>query len=53
MHEIHSILPGAFIELDQQIHYLSGMLGHAAEMEKAELVGFYFSKMSEICVILI
>jgi len=50
MHELHSILPSAFIELDQQFHYLSGMLGHAAEMEKAELVGFYFSKMSEICV---
>jgi hypothetical protein len=50
MHELHSILPGAFIELDQQFHYLSGMLGHAAEMEKAELVGFYFSKMTEICV---
>lgn len=50
MDELHSKLPSAFIELDQQFHYLSGMLEHAAEMEKAELVGFYFSKMSEICV---
>lgn len=49
-HELHSKLPNAFIELDQQFHYLSGMLEHAAKMEKAELVGFYFSKMSEICV---
>jgi hypothetical protein len=50
MHELHSRLPAAFIELDQQFHYLSGMLEHAATMEKAELVGFYFSKMSENCV---
>jgi hypothetical protein len=50
MHELHSKLPSGFIELDQQFHYLSGMLEHAAKMEKAELVGFYFSKMSEICV---
>lgn len=49
-HELHSRLPAAFLELDQQFHYLSGMLEHAAEMEKAELVGFYFSKMGEICV---
>ncbi len=49
-HELHSKLPSAFIELDQQFHYLSGMLEHAAKMEKAELVGFYFSKMSEVCV---
>jgi len=50
MHELHSKLPDGFIELDQQFHYSSGMLEHAAKMEKAELVGFYFSKMSEICV---
>lgn len=49
-YELHSKLPGAFIELDQQFHYLSGMLEHAAKMKKAELVGFYFSKMGEICV---
>ncbi len=49
-HELHSKLPSAFIELDQRFHYLSGMLEHVAKMEKAELVGFYFSKMNEICV---
>ncbi|MCP4697136.1 MAG: hypothetical protein GY862_09840 [Gammaproteobacteria bacterium] len=48
--ELHASLPDSFIKLDQQFHYLSGMLGHAAENEKAELVGFYFSKLSETCV---
>ena len=50
VHELHSKLPGSFIELDQQFHYLAGMLEHAAKMEKIELVGFYTSKMSETCV---
>ncbi len=50
MHELHSKLPSGFIGLDQQFHYLSGMLEHAAEMEKPELIGFYYSKMGEICV---
>ena len=50
MHELHTKLPDAFIELDQQFHYLSGMLEHAAKMEKVELVGFYYSKMGEVCV---
>ena len=48
--ELHSRLPGSFLELDQQFHYLSGMLEHAASMEKVELIRFYFSKMSEACV---
>ena len=50
MHELHSKLPDAFIELDQQFHYLAGMLAHAAKMEKVELVGFYFSEMGKTCV---
>ena len=49
-HELHSKLPDGFIELDQQFHYLSGMLAHAAKMEKDELVGFYYSRMSETCI---
>jgi len=48
--ELHSRLPGSFIELDRQFHYLSGMLAHAANREKVELIGFYFSKMNEACV---
>jgi hypothetical protein len=48
--ELHASLPDSFIKLDQQFHYLSGMLNHAAKNKKAELVGFYFSKLSETCV---
>ncbi len=50
MHELHTSLSDAFLKSDQQFHYLSGMLSHAAEMKKPELVGFYFSKLSESCV---
>ena len=49
-HELHTRLPGGFIALDQEFHYLSGMLEHAANMKKPELVGFYYAKMSETCV---
>ena len=48
--ELHSTLPDAFINLDQQFHYLAGMLSHAAEMKKPELVGFYFSELSTSCI---
>ncbi len=50
MHELHTSLSDAFLKSDQQFHYLSGMLSNAAEMKKPELVGFYFSKLSESCV---
>ena len=50
VHELHSKLSGSFIELDQQFHYLAGMLEHVASMRKIELVGFYISKMNETCV---
>jgi len=49
-HELHSVLPETFIKLDQQFHYLSGMLSHVAKNKKQELVGFYFSKLGESCV---
>ncbi len=48
--ELHNSLPDSFMKLDKQFHYLSGMLKHAAEHKKPELVGFYFSKLSESCV---
>lgn len=47
--ELHSVLPGSFLEMDQQFHYYSGMLGHAAKNRKSELVAFYLSKMGESC----
>lgn len=48
--ELHESLPDVFIEQDRQFHYLSGMLSRAAKNENVELVGFYFSKLSESCV---
>ncbi len=48
--ELHAVLPRAFIEKDQNFHYLAGMLEHAAKSRKAELINFYFSKMNESCV---
>lgn len=50
MHELHSKLSPLFIEQDQEFHYLAGMLAHAAEKKKPELVGFYFYKLGESCV---
>jgi hypothetical protein len=50
MHELHSLLPHAFIEKDQKFHYLAGMLEHAAKNEKPELINFYFSEMNESCL---
>ncbi len=48
--ELHTSLSSSFLKLDQQFHYLSGMLKHVAKNKKTELVGFYFSKLSEACV---
>ena len=50
MHQLHSVLSPEFIKQDVKFHYLSGMLNHAAKMEKVEMIGFYLSKMSETCV---
>ena len=50
MLELHSKLPKQFLKLDEEFHYYSGMLSHASEKKKTELIGFYFSKMSETCV---
>jgi len=48
--ELHSVLPTEFITQDEHFHYLAGMLEHAADNEKSELVNFYFSEMTESCV---
>ena len=50
MHELHTKLPEKFLALDGKFHYYAGMLSHASEMNKVELIGFYYSKMSETCV---
>jgi len=49
-HELHSNLPPSFLKLDQQFHYQAGMLSHAADMKKPELIGFYFSELTRSCV---
>jgi hypothetical protein len=49
-HELHTRLPVAFVNLDKKFHYYSGMLEHAAKNRKAELVGFYYSKLGDACV---
>jgi hypothetical protein len=48
--ELHSSLPSEFIKKDKEFHYLSGMLNHAAKNKKSELIGFYYSKLSESCL---
>lgn len=50
VHELHSALPEGFIKLDQEFHSLSGMLSHAAQSKKPELIGFYFSELNRSCV---
>lgn len=50
IHELHSTLPPSFLTLDQQFHYLAGMLSHAADTKKPELMGFYYSELTRTCV---
>jgi hypothetical protein len=48
--ELHRVLPELFIEMDQDFHKSAGMLAHAAEMQNADVVNFYFYKMNAACV---
>jgi hypothetical protein len=48
--ELQQALPPSFLELDERFHYLAGMLSHAAEAKKPELVGFYLGSLAETCV---
>jgi len=48
--ELHTLLPHDFIKKDKNFHYLAGMLEHAAENKKPELINFYFSEMNRSCV---
>jgi hypothetical protein len=50
LEELHRTLPASFLELDARFHYLAGMLSHAAEAKKPELVGFYLGTLTETCV---
>lgn len=48
-HELHSKLPSDFLSQDKEFHYLAGMLEHAAQNNKTELIGFYYSKLFDAC----
>ena len=48
--ELHRVLPELFVEMDQEFHNSAGMLAHAAEMKNADVVNFYFYKMTAACV---
>lgn len=50
MKYLHHSLPGQFIKLDHRFHDFAGMLAHAAEVKNADVVNFYFYKMSDSCV---
>ena len=46
---LHHVLPKEFQTLDHKFHQMAGMLEHTAEMQKPELVYFYFYKLNEAC----
>lgn len=48
--ELLRVLPQQFIEMDMDFHKSAEMLAHAAEMKNADVVNFYFYKMSAACV---
>ncbi len=50
MEELHNALPPAFLELDQSFHHAAGMLAHAAQQRNAEVVSFYYYKLTDTCV---
>ena len=47
--EIQHRLPLSFIKLDELFHYNAGMLEHAANNNKQELIGFYFLQLLDSC----
>ena len=49
-HELMIKLPKSFLRSDQKFHEYAGMLNHVAEKKNLELVGFYYSKLTESCV---
>jgi cytochrome c556 len=48
--ELHRNLPAAFLELDQSLHHSAGRLAHAAQQHCADVVNFYFYKLTDTCV---
>lgn len=48
--ELESKLPASYLKLNQAFHYQAGMLSHAADMNKVELIGFYYAELTHSCV---
>ncbi len=48
--ELDRMLPAAFLERDGEFHELAGGLAEAALERRADLVPFYFYKLTESCV---
>ena len=48
--ELQQALPAAFLELDQSFHHTAGRLAYAAQQHDAEVVNFYFYKLTDTCV---
>lgn len=49
-HELHAKLPTSFKTLDHDLHHTAGQLAKAAMSHDAQLVSFYYYKMTESCV---
>lgn len=49
LHELESILPPTFAELDAQLHEHADALAGAAAQHNAELTVFYYSKLLDGC----
>lgn len=49
-HELMNKLPRSFLALDKKFHGYGAMLAHVAEDNHNELVGFYFSRLTDTCV---
>lgn len=48
--ELQRSLPQGFRELDRSFHHAAGMLAHAARMKNADVINFYFYKLTDTCV---
>jgi hypothetical protein len=48
--EMHHSMPEMFQELNHSVHHSAGMLAQAAKKKDAQLVNFYFYKITESCL---
>ncbi|ABA57577.1 hypothetical protein Noc_1069 [Nitrosococcus oceani ATCC 19707] len=50
-HELVNKISRSFLRLDKKFHEYAGMLQHVAKEKHIELVGFYYYKLTEACVV--